>query len=209
MKENGFTLAKARSRWYPAGTITDADYADDIALLVNRHAKAESLLHSLEKAAGSMSLHVTVDKTEYMCFNQNQKGDISTLKSGPLKLVDKFTHFGSGVLSIENDINNRLAKARSAINRLSVIWRSDPSDKIKRYFSGSSRVHATIWIHLMDADKAYREKAWQQLQKNAASYNEQILDATSHKTSSIRPPPSHLENHPNKTNKTCWTLLEK
>ena len=39
MKENGVTLAKARTR-YPARTITDADYADDIALLANTAAKA-------------------------------------------------------------------------------------------------------------------------------------------------------------------------
>ena len=38
MKENGFTLAKTRSRRYPARTITDADYADDIALLANTSA---------------------------------------------------------------------------------------------------------------------------------------------------------------------------
>ena len=35
IKENGFTLKKARSRQYSAETITDADYADDLALLLN------------------------------------------------------------------------------------------------------------------------------------------------------------------------------
>ena len=35
MKENGFTLAHARSRRYPARTIAGADYADDIAVLAN------------------------------------------------------------------------------------------------------------------------------------------------------------------------------
>ena len=35
MKENGFTLAKARSRRYYAQTVKEADYADDIALLAN------------------------------------------------------------------------------------------------------------------------------------------------------------------------------
>ena len=34
-KENGFTLKEARSRQYPAETIADTDYADDIALLAN------------------------------------------------------------------------------------------------------------------------------------------------------------------------------
>ena len=35
VKENGFELTKKRSRRYSAETITDADYADDIAILAN------------------------------------------------------------------------------------------------------------------------------------------------------------------------------
>ena len=65
MKENGFTLAKKRSRRYPAQTITDTDYADDIVLLANVPTQAKSLLHSLEWAAGCIGLHVNSDKTEY------------------------------------------------------------------------------------------------------------------------------------------------
>ena len=60
-KENGFKLAKERSRRYPAQTIMDADYADDIALLANTPAQAKSLLHSLEWAAGGIGLHVNAD----------------------------------------------------------------------------------------------------------------------------------------------------
>ena len=98
MKENGFKLAKERSRRYPAQTITDANYADDIALLINTPTQTETLLHSLEREAACIGLHVNAHKTEYMRFNQ--RGDISTLKDGPLKLVDKFTYLGGSVLSI-------------------------------------------------------------------------------------------------------------
>ena len=42
----------------PAKTITDADYADDIALLENAPAQAETLLHSLERVAAGIGLHV-------------------------------------------------------------------------------------------------------------------------------------------------------
>ena len=35
IRENGFELTKKSSRRYPAKTITDADYADDIAILAN------------------------------------------------------------------------------------------------------------------------------------------------------------------------------
>ena len=48
IKGNGFKLRKESSRRYPAHTITDADYADGIALLANAPAQAETLLHSLE-----------------------------------------------------------------------------------------------------------------------------------------------------------------
>ena len=80
--------------------------------------QAENLLHSLERAAAGIGLHVTADKTEYMYFNPTD--DISTLKSSSLKLFDKFTYLGSRVSSTETDINTRLAKAWTANDRLSV-----------------------------------------------------------------------------------------
>ena len=49
-------------------------------------------------------------------------------------LVDKFTYLGSSVESTEKDIETRLAKAWTAINRLSIIWKSDLTDKMKRSF---------------------------------------------------------------------------
>ena len=89
------------------------DYADDIAILANTPDQAETLLHSLERAAASIGLHVNAHKTEYMCYNQT--GDISTLKGTPLKLVDKFTYLGSSVESTEKDIETRLTKAWTAL----------------------------------------------------------------------------------------------
>ena len=131
-EKNDFTLAKARSRQYPAQTSMDADYADDIALLANTPAQAESLLHSLEQAAGGIGLHVNRDKTEFM--NLNQRGDISTIKGSSLKLMDKFTYQGCDVSSTDKDINTRLANPSTGIDKLSVIWKSDLSDETKRSF---------------------------------------------------------------------------
>ncbi len=65
MKDNGFKLAKERSRKYPARIITDADYADDISLLANETAQAEIQLHSLERAAAGIGLHVNARRN--MC----------------------------------------------------------------------------------------------------------------------------------------------
>ena len=67
-----------------------------------------------------------------MCYNE--AGDITTLDRTPLKLVDKFTYLGSSVSSTEKDIDTRLTKAWTAIDRLSIIWKSDLTDKMKRSF---------------------------------------------------------------------------
>ena len=86
IKENGFQLTKKRSRMYPSKTTTDADYADDIAILANTHNQAETLLHSLEQATAGIGFHVNSHTIEYMCFNQT--GNISTLDGTSLKLVE-------------------------------------------------------------------------------------------------------------------------
>ena len=114
VKENGFKLTKENSRKYPAQTSMDADYAEDIELLANSPARAESLLHTLERAVAGISLHVNADKIKYMCFNQ--RSDISTLKCGLVELVNKFTYLISSVLQTENDINTFLAKVWTAID---------------------------------------------------------------------------------------------
>ena len=75
----------------------------------------------------------------------NQIGDISTLNGSSLKLVNKFTYQGSGVSSTEIDIDTRLAKAWTAINRLSVIWKSDLTDKMKRSFFQTAVVSILLY----------------------------------------------------------------
>ena len=67
-----------------------------------------------------------------MCYNQT--GDITPLDRIPLRLVEKFTYLGSSVSSTENDIDTRLTKAWTAINSLSIIWKSDLTNKMKRSF---------------------------------------------------------------------------
>ena len=130
MKENGFTLKKQEAD--DTHTNTDADYTDDIALLVNTPTQVHLLLHSLEEAVGGIGFHVNADKMEYMYFNQ--KGYISTLNGGSLKLRDKFTYLRRSISFTENDIEMRLAKAWTAFDSLWIIWKSDLFDKIKHNF---------------------------------------------------------------------------
>ena len=64
-------ITKARSRRYPAETLTDADYADDIALLPYIPTVTKFLLYS--QAAGGISLHVNAKKTDYVYFNNKKE----------------------------------------------------------------------------------------------------------------------------------------
>ena len=158
MKENGFKLVKEMKQKIPR-----TNYYGRGLRWANQ---VESLLHSRERAAGS-----NADKTDYMCFNQS--GDISTLKGGPLKLVDKFTYLGSSVPSTENDINTRLAKAWTAIKRLSVTWKSTLTDKIKRSFFQAAVVLILLYGYtIWTLTKRMEKKAWRQLHKNSASHTE-------------------------------------
>ena len=130
IRENVFELTKKRSIRFPAKTITDADYTDNLALLANTPNQAETLLHSLERATAGIGLLVNAHKIEYMCYNQT--GNITTLDGASLKLVDKFTYLGSSVSSTENDIDTRLTKAWTAID-WEIVWKSDLTDNMKRY----------------------------------------------------------------------------
>ena len=126
IKENGFTLKKkqkARNRRYPAETTTDTDYADDQALLASTPDQAESLLHSLQQPVWGICLYGIVNNIWHSCFKR--EGVISTLNARHLKLVDKFTYVSSNISSTVSKVKICLAKAWTAIDRLSMIRKSD------------------------------------------------------------------------------------
>ena len=104
----------------------------DLALIANISNQIEPLQHNLEQTAESIGLNVKANKMDNMYFNW--EGVFFTLNGGPLKLVDNVTYLGNSVSSTERDVNIRLAKVWTAIDRISLIWKSARSDKIKRDF---------------------------------------------------------------------------
>ena len=72
---------------------------------------------------------------EYMCFNQ--EGGFFTQNVGYVKLGDMFMNFGSSVSSTESEINMRLVKAWTAIDRVSIIWKFDLSDQKWDFFQAA------------------------------------------------------------------------
>ena len=98
----------------------------------------------------SWPLSFILDKKIFLLWQTNTRHytlykfmNITTFYS--LKLVDKFTYLGSSVSSTEKDIDTRLTKAWTAIDRLSIIWKSDLTDKMKRSFSQAAVVSILLY----------------------------------------------------------------
>ena len=118
----------------------------------------------------------------------NQEGDITTLNGNFVKLVDKFMYLSSSVLSTESDINMHRVKAWTAIDSLSIIWKSDKSDKIKRNFFQAVVVlillyRCTTWM----LTKCWEEKLDRNCTRMLQAIFEQILEATSYETTAVQP----------------------
>ena len=135
-----------------------------------------------------------------MCYNQT--GNITTLDGASLKLVDKFTNLGSSVSSTEKDIDTRLTKAWTAIDRLSIIWKSDLTDKMKRSFFQAAVVSILL----------YGCTTWtltKRLEKKLDGNSTRMLRAVLNKSWRQHPTRHQHENYTSKTNQARGTLLEK
>ena len=118
----------------------------------------------------------------------NQTGDIHTLNGSSLKLIDKFTYLGNSALSTETDIDTRLAKAWTAISSLSVIWKSDLTDKMKRSFFQAAIVSILL----------YRCTTWtltKRMEKKLASIYARMLRAILNKSWRQHPTKQQLCSH--------------
>ena len=82
MKDNGFKLAKERSRNYPAQKFTDADYTDNRALLANTPAQAEHFFPTSGRVDAAIWIHhMDSNKTD------TGKGSGSANKIGSSKIT--------------------------------------------------------------------------------------------------------------------------
>ena len=136
-------------------------------------------------------------------------GKGNTKNDKPLKLVNQFTYLGSHISSTKSDVSIRKSNAWITIDSLTTRRKFNFSDKIKREFFQAVVVSITVWLHHLDFNKTIGEKARWELQKDDVCSFELILAAVPDKTAAVRLPASHFKNHPSKTSKTWWVLLEK
>ena len=85
---------------------------------------ANTQAEPLEQAARGIGL---------LCEHKKEVA-ISTVSGKPLKLADQFTYLNSNISPTESYMNICIGKAWAAIDRLSIIWKFDISNKIKLNF---------------------------------------------------------------------------
>ena len=122
-------------------------------------------------------LCINSDRTEVMCFNQNDV--IASLNGKPLKSVYQFIYLGSNISSTDNNVNICIGKAWIAIDRLTTKWKSYLFNKIS----------TIVWMHHRNFNKRWK------LHKDATCCFEKILEVALYKTAYVRPLTSHLTKH--------------
>ena len=146
----GFTLVPAKSRRVGPICITDAEFADDIALLSNDIKQADELLKRVEKSAMKVGLHMNETKTKVLGVNIDTKGKITNNAGCPLETVDDFVYLGAWIESTEHDIKVRKAKAWAACHKLKTIWKSKLNDHLKR----------RLFVATVEAILLYGSETW-------------------------------------------------
>ena len=123
-----FTITPRKSRRFPAVSITDLDFADDISLLSDQIQHAQQLLLRVETECNKVELGLNAKKTEVMTYNRPlNMTPLRTVSGDVLMEVVDFKYLGSWVESTEADIKIRKALAWRALNKMGSIWKSHMS----------------------------------------------------------------------------------
>ncbi|KAL5249134.1 hypothetical protein ACHWQZ_G018093 [Mnemiopsis leidyi] len=131
----GLIITPRQSRRIPAVTVTDLDFADDLALLSNTIQEAQSLLNDLEVAAEKVGLCMNSSKTEFMTINiDSEKASIKSKGGHSLEHVDDFKYLGSYIADSKQDFNTRKGMAWTACIKLQKVCTSGISEHLKVKF---------------------------------------------------------------------------
>ena len=112
--------------WIADEELDDLDFADDLAVTANTIDKIQEKTNEIKERSEAVGLLINVGKTKTMRINIDDNSPVK-LDGEDIEDVDSFTYLGS-ILNKEGgtqeDVNNRLKKARTAFGMLTKIWRS-------------------------------------------------------------------------------------
>ena len=111
--------------WINKEELDDLDFADDLAELADSHQQMQAKTNDLKQISESVGLQINIEKTKTMKINIDNDDQIM-IDGQALENVDNFTYLGSVITTTggsEEDINNRLKKARSSFGMLGKVWK--------------------------------------------------------------------------------------
>ena len=134
--DSGVETHPRRSRRYPAKSLNDLDFADDIALLESSIPQAQVQLSRTAEAAADLGLIISAPKTEYMTVNCNPHPALQVYGDSISHARD-FRYLGSMMASGRSDLKRRKSLAWCAFWKLERIWKSPqiPIETKVRLFS--------------------------------------------------------------------------
>ena len=115
--------------YYGDRVLSDADYADDLALVSDSPSKLTEALQILADEALKIGLSINWQKTKVMFVeprNSPRPPPVLMVGDKPAEIVEEFTYLGSILSndgSILKDLMHRIAKASAVVGRLSALWR--------------------------------------------------------------------------------------
>ena len=114
---------------YGDRVLSDADYADDLALGSDSPSKLTEALQILADEALKIGLSINWQKTKVMYVeprNSPRPPPVLMIGDKPAEIVEEFTYLGSILSndgSILKDLMHQIAKASAVVGRLSALWR--------------------------------------------------------------------------------------
>ena len=126
----GFTITPKQSRRIQAKTITDLDFADDIALLSDMIEQARKLLLAVERECIAVGLDINAKKTKFISYNTMEEFQLLLADGTCIKRAvtqagtQDFQYLGSWIDNTWQDIKVRKGQAWAALNKMDTIWKS-------------------------------------------------------------------------------------
>ena len=130
-EELGLQILKRKSRRHHPISMTDTDFADDIALISEKISQAQEMLNRVETETRKIGLFLNEKKTETMQFNQEIDTSLIGKNGGVIKTVDNFKYLGGWMHSSSKDFEIRKALAWTSCHKLRKIWKSKLNRKLK------------------------------------------------------------------------------
>ena len=148
--------------WQKKNRLTDLDFADDLAILVEEENVRQEMTTKLEEQSAQVGLNISREKTKVMEITQRPLTQPRAIAEGNIEYVERFTYLGSVISrdgDVEADINTRLA---AAVFRLpDNVWRSSTL---------SLKIKLDLYTSLIISTAIYTSETW----KSTARIRQQL-----------------------------------